>query len=354
MTDAAVVGRLLREYHLRRLPPSAIRRLAGSVHGASVTYMIAPGGEPPWVLRAYRADGPVPAQFIGSAAKAAPDWAVSRAQTLAWLADRGFPAPRPVRERAGELVGISGQWLTWGTTYVAGPVLRPSANELRLLGEALGRLHGIPVTGGEAAAAPGKAAWHPDAAVAATLERLDAVASLVPGEWRPMHAAFLATTLAVQRATGRLPLGLVHGEAWAGNAVAGPEGVTLIDWETAGIGLPVLDFGNCLADCLLDADLPPDRPEAWLVQPDPERVAAVAAGYSRTRTLTGAELELLADAVRFGAAFTGAIHLEAALAERASGPGIEGRLARLRNRLAISDTVAELALRYLPPGGRAS
>jgi Ser/Thr protein kinase RdoA (MazF antagonist) len=353
VTDAAVVGRLLREYHLRRLPPSAIRRLAGSVHGTSVTYRIAPDGEPPWVLRVYRADGPVPAQFSGSAAETAIDWVAGRARTLAWLADAGYPAPRPVRVRSGELIGISGPWLTWATTYVDGTVLRPSGDELRRLGGALGRLHGIEITGDDGAAAgPGKAVWHPGTAVAATLDRLGAVADVLPGEWRAMHAAFLATARAVRRGAGRLPMALVHGDAWAGNAVAGAAGgVTLIDWETAGVGLPLLDLGNCLAECHLAADLPPDRPEAWLVQPDAERIAAVVAGYSALRVLTGAERELLADAVRFGAAFVGAIHLEAALIEGAGGPGMDLRLARLRNRLAISDEVAEMALECLPGGG---
>lgn len=194
---------------------------------------------------------------------------------------------------------------------------------------------------------PGKAAWHPDAAVATTLARLDAVADRRPDDWRPMHEAFVRTTLAVQHWAARLPTGLVHGDAWAGNAVAGPDGqVTLIDWETSGIGLPVLDLGNCLAECHLNADLPPDRPGSWLVQPDEQRIAAVAEGYRAHRVPAGAERELLADAARFGAAFVGAIHFEAALIEGASGQAMDARLARLRNRLDISDTVAEFALRH--------
>ena len=167
--------------------------------------------------------------------------------------------------------------------------------------------------------------------MATTLARLDAVADRLPDDWRSMHEAFVRTTLAVQHWAGRLPTGLVHGDAWAGNAVAGPGGeVTLIDWETSGIGLPVLDLGNCLAECHLNADLPPDRPEAWLVQPDEQRIAAVAEGYRAHRVPTGAERELLADAARFGAAFVGAIHFEAALIEgaaaghgRAPGPAAQ-------------------------------
>jgi Ser/Thr protein kinase RdoA (MazF antagonist) len=434
MTDVAVVGRILREYHLRGAAPEGIRRLSGSVRGTQVSYLVSHDG-PPLVIRAYRADAPVPVQFSGSAAETMAHWVTGRAGTLACLAEAGYPAPRPVPSRTGELVGVAGPWLTWATSYLEGPALLPSLDQLRLLGRALGLLHAqsFDITGwrqgqpsspagpaagqresaagapagfagpasagagpdgsdtgetghGEAgsgaaaesaesagagpagagfggaaeragagpagraaaAAVPGLAAWHPAAAVAGTLRRLRAVAPLLPADWRDMHAAFLATAEAVQLSAPELPEALVHGDAWPGNAVqpqAGP--VMLIDWDTAGLGLPVLDLGNCLAECHLNSNLPPDQPQAWLVRPDAHRIAAVASGYREVRELTAAERELLPEAVRFGAAFVGAIHCEAALTGGASGPGMDTRLARLRNRLEVSPEVARLALRHL-------
>jgi Ser/Thr protein kinase RdoA (MazF antagonist) len=346
LSDAAAVGRFLKEYRQHGLDPAAVRRLAGSVHGESVTYHVAPDGEPPWVLRAYRIDAPVPAQFSGRSAELMTDWVTGRAATLAALEQAAYPAPRPVPVRSGELAGLTGPWITWATTYADGPLLHPDHEQLRLLGANLGLLH---VTRAQDQPAVGQAAWHPADAVATTLARLDAVASHVPPQWQDLHAACRATTLAVERAAPLLPITLIHGDAWAGHAVQhSPSEVMLIDWETAGLGLPVLDLGSCLAECHLDSGLPPDRPEAWLIQPDELRIAAVAGGYSAFRVLTPGERALLPDAVRFGAAFLGAIHLSAALIGGASGPDIEARLARLRNRLSISDTVAQLALRYLP------
>lgn len=367
MNDAATVGRFLREYHLHGVPPAAIRRLHGSVRGTSVAYRVALASGQACVVRAFRADGPVSPQFSGTSAETMVDWVVGRARTLAGLEEAGYRAPRAVRDRSGELVGETGPWLTWATTFVDGPVLTPSLDQLRMLGTALGRLHAVPQRERPAGSAaddgagsgsvelpglggfvPGRAAWHPTMAVATTLARLIAVAALVPPDWQPMYEAFLSTALAVQRGAGLLPEALVHGDAWPGNGVqTAPDEVTLIDWDAAGLGLPVLDLGNCLAECHLDSGLPPDQPEAWLVQPDERRIAAVAAGYSAARVLSSAERELLSDAVRFGTSFVGAIHFEAALTGGASGPSMDGRLARLRNRLAISDAVAELALRHL-------
>ena len=42
MNDAAIVGRVLREYHLRGIDPSALRRVGGAVASGVVTYLVGP------------------------------------------------------------------------------------------------------------------------------------------------------------------------------------------------------------------------------------------------------------------------------------------------------------------------
>ena len=243
--------------------------------------------------------------------------------------------------------------------------------------------------------------WHPAAAIPATLGRLDRVAALVPGGWRPLYGQFRDAVLAIADRQGELPLSMVHGDAWPGNAVqSGPGQVTLIDWESGGAGLPVLDLGHCLIESLLDVphrgvlppgvlpmdavlpgagpagaeprDAEPGGAEpagdawpgawpaaggagaagggeaAWLVRPDEERIAAVASGYSSRRLLTSAEHGVLLPAIRFGAAYVGAIHLEQALLEGVRGEAMDARWARLRNRMEASEAVARLASPYLP------
>jgi Ser/Thr protein kinase RdoA (MazF antagonist) len=394
--DAAVAKRILREYHQRGIAPGSFRRLAGTVRGDGVSYLVTAGDGQRLVVRACRADAPVPVQFRRSSRTTPLDWLITQAATLDYLEQSGYPAPRVVRTRSGDAVGMDGVWLTLATSYVEGAVLRPSAGQLRMLGDALGRLHSLgagqlaagPAGAGDAAdapgagdvagaagaagagdAGPGRAMWWPGEAIPLALARLDRVAGLVPPDWQEMYDLFRETVRAVQVAAGSLPGGVVHGDAWAANAVqTGPAQVVLIGWETGGLGVPVLDLGNCLLECSLDAPPAgagpepawdgsepiggdPEPPgaglEAWNVQPDEERIAAVAGGYRDGRALSAVEQAMLLPAIRFGTAYTGAIHFEQALAEGVRGAAMDIRLARLRNRLAVSETVARLAAAHL-------
>ena len=374
MNDAAIVGRVLREYHLRGIEPSALRRVGGAVASGVVTYLVGPDETAPWVVRACREDAPVPVYVSREPAMTMLDWLMAQAATLDCLEAAGYPAPRVIRTHSGDRVGLDGGWLTLATSFVEGPVIRPSLAQLRMLGAALGRLHALDVAGergggpagerggvlaGERgdvlAGEPGRASWYPEAAIPATLARLDAVEGLIPEELRDLHAQLRQTALTVQAGLSSLPRGMVHGDAWPGNAVqSGPDAVTLIDWETGGLGLPVLDLGTCLIESLLDAQpsgsgsaVPRSGPAAWLVEPDEDRIGAVAGGYAVQRVVGAAERALLPAAVRFGACYVGAIHLHQALAEGVRGASMEARLERLRNRLSVSEAVARLAVPHL-------
>src|SRR6516165_382762 len=285
------VARILREY---RLAAVSVRRRYGSVSDTRVGYEFRQRGGRAVLVRAYRADMPLAEHFGGSGAMSVTAWLQGRAATLGWLAAHGYPAPRLVPERTGDPVGVAGPWLTMAATFVPGRAL--ARGQLGLLGAALGRLHALPAPpaypmlepepgpgrgsgAGPRAAGPGLASWHPEA-IPAALSRLDAVTALLPGEWRPLHEQFRATLLAIQRAAPGLPRAVVQGDAWPGNAVVTPDGrAALIDWENGGLGLPVVDLGNCLLESHLDPGLPAGQPASWLIQPDPRRIAAVLDGY---------------------------------------------------------------------------
>jgi Ser/Thr protein kinase RdoA (MazF antagonist) len=366
LTDAAVVGRILREYHLAGVEPSGVRWLAGSVRGDRVTYHLGGRGRAGLVVRAFRTDVPLDTQFRGGNAVTVTDWLCGRAAVLRWLEDQAYPAPRVIRTRSDDPVGLAGVWATLATSYVAGTRLRPGTGGMRLLGEVLGRLHALDSStfsgalvggagaggvgaggGGAVGVAARRAAWHPETAVPAALGRLRAVRSLIPADQRVLLEQFRAVLLAVQQRAELLPAAVVHGDPWPGNAIqTAPHQVTLIDWENAGLGMPLLDLGYCLLECHLDAGLPADQPAAWHIQPDEDRIAALAAGYSQWRRLQAAEQDMLLEGIRFAAAYVGAIHLEQALVRGVRGRSMDVRLERLRNRLAVSDAVADLARRH--------
>jgi Ser/Thr protein kinase RdoA (MazF antagonist) len=264
-----------------------------------------------------------------------------------------------VRTRTGELIGVAGQWLSWATSVVPGTVLRPTLNQLRALGVTLGLLHDVAATPTELGEAVdqtpdgqpvGLSSRHPAVAGAGALARLDAARALVPASLEPMYEAFRQTVITVQDAADLVPETVVHGDVWARNAVQLPGGpVTLIDWETGGLGLAVLDLANCLMECHLDSATPDNDPDAWLITPDEDRIAAVADGYISVRNLSEAEFALLPAAVRFAPAVVGAVHLEVALVDGVIGPTMDARLARLQNRMAVAEEVAELSLEHLAP-----
>jgi Ser/Thr protein kinase RdoA (MazF antagonist) len=321
------------------------------VSGTEVGYRLRQRDGTTVAVRAYRAEVLLAPHLRGSGTESVTDWLLGRAATLHWLAAQGYPAPRVVATRTGDLIGVAGAWLTWATGYIPGRALQPGGGQAGMLGAALGRLHALgPAPGVEAGPGPsmGLAPWHPAAAVPAALGRLDAVAPMLPGEWRPLHAQFRSTLLAVRAMAPALPVAVVHGDARPRNAVVDRAGeVVLIDWENGGLGLPVLDLGYCLLECHLDAGLPVGSLEASHITPDPGRIAAVLDGYARWRSLDDAERAALAEGIRFAAAYIGAIHFEQALLGGVAGAAMDARLGRLRDRIAVSQAVADLAARHL-------
>ncbi len=324
-----------------------MRVLAGSEHQARVSYLITLPDGTKQVIRAYRADEPVPVCRRSVTGETVLGWLTGRARSLALLAEAAYPAPRPVRTRTGELIGVTGPWLTWATSFAPGPVAQPTLGQLRQVGAALGHLHLIAAVPGVVRIGdgpPGLAPGHPAAAVPASRARLDRATGALPPAWQPMLAQVRAVLDEVAAAAATVPETIVHGDAWARNVVqSSPSAVTLVGWESGGLGLAVLDLGNALIECHRDAPRPDDRPERLPITPSPERIAALATGYARVRAPSAAELDLLPAAVAFAAAVASSVYLDVALAGGVAGPVLEARLAGLRNRLSVASAVAAMA-----------
>jgi Ser/Thr protein kinase RdoA (MazF antagonist) len=160
-----------------------------------------------------------------------------------------------------------------------------------------------------------------------------------------MHAQVRAVLDEVATAVGAVPETIVHGDVWARKVVqSSPAAVTLVGWESGGLGLAALDLGHALLECHRDATLPDDQLERWLITPSPERIAALASGYAQVRLPFAAELDLLPAAVAFTAAVMGSVLLEATLAAGVADPLLDARLAWLENRLSVASAIAAIAL----------
>jgi len=306
-----------------------------------------------WTARVYRRDRPLPdwfEYFYPWSTPDASDWLLTRAATLVSLEQQGYPAPQVIRTRTGNLLALADDWCSLITTFIEGSVLQPTLAQLRLLGATLGRLHTVNPHWIAPGFPPiGKSNWYPESALSTGLAHLASMEPLLPEEWLPFHAAYRQTFQQIG-ASPELPLTIIHADGWAANAVQTKANqVVLIDWDSGGLGLAILDVGRLLLECHLQSDLPPDVPLAWHIQPDASRILAVVDGYAQQRQLTSAELEMLLDATRFGVAFIGTLHLSQMVQkiprDQAWVRGMERRWARLQNRWAVSSEIALLARR---------
>jgi aminoglycoside phosphotransferase (APT) family kinase protein len=233
------MSRMIRVFHAGPLDPE---RVAWSGDERSVTCRLETPDGCRLCVRAVRADAPVHPSLAGCAAATLGEWADQRVALLRHLQRHGYRAPRVLPALDGAYHGDVEGWWVYATSFVEGSLVEPTTAQLRLVGEALGALHALPVDG-EGAKPPGWCSWHPARVVPATLDRLDAVAALLPQPWRELHAAFSAAVESIRSHAGQLPEAVCHADVWPANCVqTGPHEVTLIDWDAAGCGPAVVDL----------------------------------------------------------------------------------------------------------------
>lgn len=352
MNEATFFLALLHEYY--QVHEVTLERLSdSSLEEGYLVYRVQHLDGRSWTARVYRRDRPVPdwfGYFYPWSTQDASDWLLTRAATLVYLEQQGYPAPQVIRTRTGNLLAMTDGWCSLITTFIEGSVLQPTLAQLRLLGAALGRLHMVNPNRVVPGFPPvGKSNWYPEYALSTGLNHLASMEHLLAEEWRPFHAAF-RQIFQQMGACPDLPLTIIHADGWAANAVQTKANqVVLIDWDSGGLGLAILDVGRLLLECHLESDLPPDVPLAWHIQPDASRIFAVVDGYAQQRLPASAELEVLLDAMRFGVAFIGTLHLSQMVQkiprDQAWIHGMERRWARLQNRWGASSDIALLARR---------
>jgi Ser/Thr protein kinase RdoA (MazF antagonist) len=263
------------------------------------------------------------------------EWLTHQAVVLSWCHEHNIAAPELCLTQQGEPLARNPAWCALLTTYTAGTKVSITPAQLYALAGLLGRLHRLGENGASTAVPTlPDSWWHPLAAASERALAQLAIVNSVPSQWQTLFADCHTVFETIEQLS-TLPIAVIHGDCWAGNAIHRSNGeVMLIDWEHAGRGIALLDIGALLGDCFA---YPATHPE-----PDLACVEAVVAGYTQERLLSSPELSALPTAIRFGAAFRGALRFGMS-AQMGWSNGIQRGQQREQARFAVSEEIAQVA-----------
>ncbi|HRW10698.1 MAG TPA: phosphotransferase [Caldilineaceae bacterium] len=270
MTDLADLRVLLHhEYGLDQATLSPLHPVAQVGRGL---YRVDLPGRGTWVLRAYPQERNALPQLASSAA------------VLHSLAQVNFPAPRVQRTVDDEFVGYHQGWSALLVTYIPGEPATGTIEEYRTLGTLIAQLHclDLPTSpSGQTELPPCR--WQPMQKVREWLSTLEHVQSQLPQELHGLYV-FSVDILSQVLQWPTLPIALLHADPNHFNAIrTAAQELTLIDWDLAGYGPPILDLGYLLLTA--HATLP-----AWpAVDANHVLIEAIMAGYWKVRPLTSEE-----------------------------------------------------------------
>ena len=254
------------------------------------------------------------------------------ARLLEWLAHQQYPAPAVRATVDQQLVGMIDGWVIMLLSYVDGSMLgTSSADDLGAFAQTVGRLHRLRVNDPSSFA---QSRCHPNT-IATTTQQLARYRANVPPVFHTLVSNLHASMIALQQ---HLPqqLCITHGDCWYRNAIKTPAGqVTLIDWDCAGLGLPLLDLGNLLLTAHFDLS----RPLA--LEPNEANIKAMMQGYQQQRQISAAERAHIVDALRFLLAF----QLGNLIADDTCGqrPDFPLMLEKLHARYQVTQAIADIA-----------
>ena len=300
---------------------------------AKAIYRVERSDGQPWILRYFPPTRPLE--------RAAGDAAIMR-----YVAAHGIPAERPVSTldgaRAAELEGRA----VLVTERIHGARPDRSPETLRLLGEAVGRIHALPPVPPDDPRLTRRAGALPRQDLPYGRECLARIRGSVPASLQEQYEA-LRVALDATHDCEDAPAGLIHSDCHPDNARHTPEGeIVFFDWDGGGHGPRVAALGLLLYGCAVQSpDDPPQDPAAEAHPLDLTRVDAVLHGYCAHYHPSVREIERLPDAARFRPAVVAARELARAV-DRGESQVRRGWW----TRWAEADTVARRARQVL--GGR--
>lgn len=215
---------------------------------------------------------------------------VIRADTgaLGFLEAHGFPAPRLLRARRQEVYLPWQDRFVYLYRYLEGKHPTPALDFMRRAGKILARLHCLPADGFAI-----ESGYTPQA-ILGEVERC--LNQALEGEQRALAEKLLERAQTFPD-LGGLPRGVIHTDPYLVNWIEDRnENLFLIDWDDAGVGVPLLDVGYCaihLSTYPRHEALRWGVPAAGNITCRKDWAYAFLAGYQSARPLSRAERELL-------------------------------------------------------------
>jgi aminoglycoside phosphotransferase (APT) family kinase protein len=257
------------------------------------------------------------------------------ARLLDWLTHQQYPAPSVRVAMDQQLVSTIDGWAITVLSYVDGTVLGAhSADDLGALAQTLGRLHTLRVDDSHVFT---KSRCHSDH-IAIAAQQLASNSTKVPQAFHSLLTDLHTSMLALQQQRYH-DLCITHGDCWYMNAIKAPDGsVILIDWDQAGIGLPLLDLGNLLLTSHFDLNQP------LCLAADDSKIKAIMHGYQQQCHIVQHDKESMANAMRFLLAF----QLGSYVADNALflNPDFSFVLQKLQARYNVTRDIADIAIQY--------
>lgn len=269
-----------------------------------------------WMLRLLR----LPAAF---------DAFSQTAYLLQSLEHQRYLAPQLRLTHDHQQVGFHNGWSSLLLSYIDGVVLDVQSTDFTPLASALAQLHTLSI--------PNDANFPRSRCDPVLLQSQTARQLLGTKERIAPSFHVLITTLydSLTRLTPQeRPLCLTHGDCWYKNAIKTPTNrVVLIDWDCAGIGLPILDLGYLLLTAHYDLNQP------FQIAINANKIQAIMDGYQHVRRLTQLEAAQLDSAVLFALAF----HVAEYVTEQPVIASDDVFLRKVQVRFAASAEITQLA-----------
>ena len=255
------------------------------------------------------------------------------ANLLDWLSHQAYPAPRVYPTLTGRAIGEFNEFSLLLVSFIEGSVSKPDPEQLYLLGSMMGRLHALSFE--ESQLLP-PSRTHPEEIRSITLPRLRRYEERLPLKFQRFAEKLTRDTERIIQRDHKACM--THGDCWYKNAIVTPSGsVQLIDWDCAGTGLAVLDFGYLLLTSHYDLSRP------FQLEANEHKIRSIIEGYAEYGSFSSIDPALLLSAVRFALA----VHLGNYMDQDDHLQEDDFFLNKMQARYEVTEPIAEIAGKLL-------